>query len=447
MAKKNATRREFLGSSLIAASTLPFAVPAIVSARSPNEQIRLAGVGVGGKGWVDITSAARHGDVVAFCDVDTEGKKRRGGFGAAAEKWTAAKRFTDWRKMIESEHKRLDGVTVSTPDHMHAPVTMMALKHGLAVYTQKPLTRTIHEARALTKTAAAANVSTQMGNQHHSGRGYRTLVRWIQGGLIGKVKEAHAWSNRPIWPQGHDRPSGRDPVPEKLNWDLWLGVAADRPYKQQVYHPFNWRGWYDFGAGALGDMGCHIIDPVVWTLELGAPLSVSYRGPTPKEEMFPESEVLKFQFAGTRHTSEALTMTWYDGGKLPSRKGTHLRDTDAIPNQGAMFVGDDATLVCQHGKMPKLYPAEKFATVKLDSAAPLDHYGDWADGIRNGSQPSSSFAYAGPLTETVLLGVVAARTGEGRLDWDADKMRFRNSERANSFVQSEYRKGWEVEGL
>jgi predicted dehydrogenase len=448
MAVAKATRRGFLGTSLLAASSLPFASPAILSARSPNERIRLAAVGVGGKGWVDISSASKHGDVVAYCDVDTSGKLRRGGYGAAAAKWTSARGYVDWRKMIEAKFKNLDGVTVSTPDHMHAPVTMMALKHGLAVYTQKPLTRTIHEARALTQTAAAAKVSTQMGNQHHSGAGYRTLVRWIRGGLIGKVKVAHAWSDRPIWPQGHDRPSGRDPVPEELNWDLWLGVAADRPFKKEIYHPFKWRGWYDFGAGALGDMGCHIIDPVVWALELASPLSVSYQGPTPNAETFPESEVLRYRFPGTQHTAgETLTMTWYDGGNRPSSKGTHLPDDGAIPKQGAMFIGEEATLVCQHGKMPKLYPEAKFATVRLAAEGAVDHYGSWADGIRDGSQPGSNFAYAGPLTETVLLGVVAARIGEGELKWDANEMRFTNSDRANRFVGCEYRKGWEIEGL
>jgi len=439
-------RRTFV-KSVAAGVPAAFAAPAILSARSPNETVRLAGVGVGGKGWVDITAAAKHGMVLAFCDVDT-GKNRRGGYGAAAEKWTAAEGYTDWRKLIEKEHRRLDGITVSTPDHMHAPITMTALQHGLAVYTQKPLTRTVHEARALTTAAKKAGVATQMGNQHHSGAGYRTLVNWVQGGHIGKVKQAHAWSNRPIWPQGIDRPSGSDPVPDGLSWDAWLGVAQSRPFKKEVYHPFKWRGWYDFGAGALGDMGCHIIDPVVWSLDLGAPTSVSYQGPTPKLESFPKHEVLRYEFARTKYTADAgVSMTWWDGGKLPGTAGSHLGKSDSIPAQGAMLIGETGTIVCGHGKLPQLYTSDGRVTEGLPRVEGLDHYGVWASAIKGGGQANSSFAYSGPLTETVLLGVVASRVGGEDLRWDAANLRFTNSDAANQFVREEYRKGWQVEGL
>ncbi len=441
------TRREFLKASS-AGLALPLAAPAILSAKSPNETVRVAGIGVGGKGWVDIGGAARHADVVAYCDVDTGKRGRRGGYGAAAEKWTKARGYQDFRKLIDKERKNLDGITVSTPDHMHAPVTMMALQHGLAVYTQKPLTRTVFEARALTKAAAKAGVSTQMGNQHHSGGGYRSLVRIVQDGLLGKIKAAHTWSDRPIWPQGKDRPSGSDPVPKSLNWDLWLGVADERPYKADIYHPFKWRGWFDFGAGALGDMGCHIIDPVVWSLKLGPPSSVSYDGPQPRTEMFPQSEVLQFRFPGTKFTAgDNFEMTWWDGGKVPPVNGSHVGSADSLPKQGVMLIGEEGTLVCQHGKTPKLYPLEKFADSDVPAVDGLDHYGVWVEGIRGGKSPNSSFDYAGPLTETVLLGVIASRVGAGRLDWDARRMRFTNSDTANQFIRDEYRSGWNVEGL
>jgi len=440
------TRRSFLKSTAAGASVV-FGAPAILSAKAPNETVRVAGIGVGGKGWTDINGAVRHGEVIAYCDVDT-GKNRRGGYRAAAEKWPQATGYTDFRKLIEKEHKRLDAVTVSTPDHMHAPITMTAMQHGLAVYTQKPLTRTVFEARALTDAAKKYGVSTQMGNQHHSGRGYRTLVKIIQSGAIGRIKEAHTWSNRPIWPQGIDRPKGSDPVPKDLAWDLWLGVAAQRPYKAGVYHPFKWRGWYDFGAGALGDMGCHIIDPVVWALELEAAKSVAYEGPQPNDETFPKHEVLTYKFPGTKFTAgDELTMKWYDGGKRPTSAGTHLPDDGAIPSQGSMFVGAEGTLICSHGGMPKLYPQEKFADADLPTAGGLDHYGDWIEGIRSDHAPGSNFAYAGPMTETVLLGVVASRVGEGELQWDAKNLRFTNSEAANAFVKEQYRDGWEVQGL
>ena len=446
-----ATRRSFLKISAAGAS-LVFGAPAILSAQSsngtsPNEKVRVAGIGVGGKGWTDINGAAKFADVVAYCDIDT-GKNRRGGYGAAAEKWSQAKGYTDFRKLIEKEHKNLDAVTISTPDHMHAPATMLAMQHGLAVYTQKPLTRTVHEARALTIAAKKHGVATQMGNQHHSGAGYRTLVKMIQDGTIGKIKTAHTWSNRPIWPQGIDRPAGSDPVPEHVDWDLWLGVAEDRPYKAGVYHPFKWRGWFDFGAGALGDMGCHIIDPVVWALEAGPAKSVAYDGPEPKKETFPKSEVLTYKFPGTKFTDgETFTMQWHDGGKKPTSAGSHVPDDGEIPSQGSMFIGTEGTLICSHGGKPKLYPEERFADVKLPTVGGIDHYGEWIDGIKTGKPAGSNFAYAGPMTETVLLGVVASRVGEGELQWDAENLRFSNSDAATSFVKEEYRSGWEFEGL
>lgn len=440
------TRRDFVKASAACVATT-FAAPAILSARSPNEAIRVAGIGVGGKGWTDINGAAKHANVVAFCDVDTGKSGRRGGFGAAGEQWTKAKGYTDFRKLIEAEHKDLDGITISTPDHMHAPATMMALQHGLAVYTQKPLTRTVFEARTLTEAAAKAKVSTQMGNQHHSGAGYRTLVEMVQSGLLGKIREAHTWSNRPIWPQGIDRPGGSDPVPETLDWNLWQGVAHERAYKKGVYHPFKWRGWFDYGAGALGDMGCHIIDPAVWALDLGPAESVRYYGPEPKDETFPEWEILTYKFAGTRYTTGDIKLMWYDGGKLPKVARSHVPDASRLPKQGIMLIGEKGSIVCSHGKSPVLYPESEFADADLPVVESLDHYGVWVDGIRTGKAPNSSFAYAGPLTETVLLGVIASRVGLGELHWNSEELQFTNSDKANRFVREDYRDGWSFDGL
>ena len=427
------TRRRFLQNT--AAAGLMTGAPAILSAKSPNETVRIAAIGVGGKGWVDVNGAAKHGKIVAFCDVDT-GKNRKGGFGAAAEAWPDAKPFVDFRKMIEREYKNIDGVTVSTPDHMHAPATILAIQHGLGVYTQKPLTRTVFEARAITHAAKEAGVSTQMGNQHHSGSGYRSLVKIIQNGLIGKIKAAHTWSNRPVWPQGIQRPTGSDPIPQTLNWDLWLGVAPKRPFKQEAYHPFHWRGWFDFGAGALGDMGCHIIDPVVWSLELGAPTAITYDGPQPMQETFPKSEHLIFEFPGTKWTAtDSITMHWYDGGRLPGIEGSHVPQAEELPSQGVMFIGEVGTLVCKHGGQPKLYFNSGDTVEGIPKESGLDHYEQWTNGIRTGVSPNSNFTYAGPLTETVLLGVIASRVGNGRLLWDSENLRFKNSETANQFIQ------------
>ena len=421
---------------------------------APNDKPNVAAVGVGGKGWTDITGVARDGaaNVVAFCDVDNGGnrggKKRTGGFAGAAEMWPDAKRYSDWREMLDKEGKRLNGITVSTPDHMHAPVTMTALQMGLATYTQKPLTRTIHEARQLTLAARKAGVVTQMGNQGHSGIGYRTLVELVQGGAIGKVKEAHTWSNRPIWPQGIDRPSGSSPIPQNLNWDLWLGVAPDRPYVADTYAPFKWRGWYDFGAGALGDMGCHIIDPVVWALELPAPTRVWYEGPTPKPETFPEWEIIHYDIPATKYTAgSSLSMKWYDGKKLPPAELAQLPAGENLPDNGVLLVGEKGVLLCPHGGRPRLLPQEKYADFAIPKLDDVDHYLQWTNAIRGQGKTTSHFDYAGPLTETVLLGTIASRFPDQQLEWDSANLKFKNVPKANDYVQQAYRKGWEVAGL
>lgn len=446
---KRSTRRDFLRRASAVAAAAAATCPAILRARSPNGVVRVAGVGAGGKGWSDLNGAAGSAQIVAFCDVETGGN-RKGGFGKAAEKWPDAKRYVDWREMLDKEHKNLDAVTVSTPDHMHAPATMTAIGLGLGAYTQKPLTRTVHEARQLTLAAAEAGVATQMGNQHHNGRTYRTLVKIIQDGVIGKIKEAHAWSNRPIWPQGIDRPSGQDPVPEGLHWDLWLGVAPERPYLTGVYHPFKWRGWYDFGAGALGDMGCHIIDPVVWALALGAPTTVWYEGPEPKPETFPEWERIHYDFPGTEFsTDDSIHVVWHDGNRKPPQELAQMPAGRTLPSNGTLFVGEEGTLVTSHGSssLPALFPAEKFHDYQIPEVERVDHYRQWTDAIRGVAKTTSGFGYAGPLTETVLLGTIASRVPNERLQWNSADLMFTNSTKANEYVHQEYRKGWEVKGL
>ena len=413
-----------------------------------NERPALGAVGVGGKGWADSLGASKHGEIVAFCDVDHLGKERKGGFIEAAKKWPKAKRYTDWREMLEREN--LDGVTVSTPDHMHAPITMTALKLGISPYTQKPLTRTVFEARALTLAAQKAKVATQMGNQNHSGVNYKGLVDLVRAGVLGKITRAYTWSNRPIWPQGHQRPRGISKIPEGFRWDLWLGVAPERPFQNKTYHPFAWRGWYDFGAGALGDMGCHIIDPVVWALELGPAQSVKYEGPTPTKETFPEWERIHYDFNGTKYTSEQnFRMIWYDGKKKPTAEETGLPTKIKIPDNGIILVGEKATLMTKHGSnhLPDLFVDGKKEPYPLPTPRGDDHYRQWVSAIRGEETPSSSFDYSGPMTETVLLGTIACRFPERKLNWDSDQLRFTNSQEANHLIRQAYRKGCEVEGL
>jgi len=464
--QKHQSRREFLktataalGAGVVSQSII---VPPFVRAGS-GDKVRLAAVGAGGKGAGDIRETSKGQIVVALCDVDQNQAAR------SRKQFPNARFYTDWRKMLEKEARNIDGITVSTPDHMHAPVTMTALSMGLATYTQKPLTRTVYEARQLRLAAEEASVATQMGNQGHSGVGYRMVVELIRRGVIGKVKEAHTWSNRPIWPQGRDRPAGSDPVPETLDWDKWLGVAPKRPFKAEwpealgyrgkrrsVYVPFSWRGWYDFGAGALGDMGCHIIDPVYWSLGLTAPSWVEYSGPKPKPEMFPAEETLTYEFPGTKYTSDKIIVKWYDGGRKPPRElaqmgvqesGKNKGKPRELPDNGSLFVGSRGVLMCPHGGGPQLFPKENFTGLDRPRLEGMDHYMIWTNAIKGNGKTNCSFAYAGLLTETVLLGVIASRVPGHSLRWDTKSLRFTNSEKANQFVREDYRAGWEFEGL
>ena len=463
---KRQSRREFLrtaaaalGAGVVSESIF---VPPLVRASS-GDKVRLAAVGAGGKGSGDIRETSKDQIVVALCDVDLRRADQ------SRKQFPDAKFYTDWRKMLDKEAKNIDGVTISTPEHMHAPVTMTALSMGLATYTQKPLTRTVYEARQLRLAAQRAGVATQMGNQGHSGVGYRMVVELIRRGVIGQVKEAHTWSNRPIWPQGRDRPAGSDPVPETLDWDKWLGVAQERPYKEtwpesvtnkrrrrNVYVPFSWRGWYDFGAGALGDMGCHIIDPVYWSLGLTAPNWVEYNGPEPKAEMFPTDETLTYEFSGTKYTSDKIIVKWYDGGRKPPRElaqmgvqesGKNKGQPRELPDNGCLFIGTKGVLMCPHGGGPQLFPKENFRGLDRPRLKGWDHYMIWTNAIKGDVKTNCPFAYAGLLTETVLLGVIASRVPGQRLYWDFKNLRFTNSENANRFVREDYRKGWEVKGL
>jgi len=442
------TRRTFIKQTAATGAAFSFAAPAIIHG-APNEKLNIAGIGVGGKGAGDIAMTSVGQNVVAICDVDERT------LGKAAEKYTGARKYNDWRKLLEQ--KDIDAVTVSTPDHMHAPIAMSAMQLGKHVYVQKPMAHSVFEARQLTLAARKYNVVSQMGNQGHSGSGYRSVVNWIQGGAIGKVREAHAWTNRPIWPQGVDRPAKSSPVPSYLHWDLWLGVAPERPYAGSVepdrkgrgaYHPFNWRGWLDFGVGALGDMGCHIIDPVVWSLELGAPKHIWSEGPAPNGETFPEWGIIHYEFAKTPYTAGGtVQMTWYDGGRKPPRELVPLPDSEETPSNGSLYVGEKGTILCPHGGVPRLLPAEKFADVDLPMAEDDDHYQQWTMACKGQGKATSHFDYSGPLTETVLLGTIAIRHPNQKLAWDSTNLKVTNLEKANRFVHQEYRHGWEVPGL
>jgi predicted dehydrogenase len=457
-------RRRFIYYSAISAAAATISGPLLAKPKfkSPNEKLNLAGIGCTGKGATDIEGAFNAGgNIVALCDVDENSLKK------SAQKYAGAKLYRDYRELIEKQ-KDLDGVIVSTPDHHHYPAAMLAIQADKHVYCQKPLTHTIWEARELGKAARKHKVATQMGNQGHCGEGVRELCEIIWAGTIGDVREVHCWTDRPIWPQGLDRPKGSDQVPANLDWDLWLGPAPVRPFKKDwteeeskgwkraggspVYHPFSWRGWWDFGCGALGDMGCHIMDPSNWALHLGAPTSVEMLeqdGMT--KEMAPRASVIRYEFPErkTPHGKmPALSFFWHDGGKKP-QKPAEL-EAQKLGDNGTLFIGSKGKLICgAYGGEGTLLPESAMKNfTKPAKTIPRvpdnDPYKDWLRAIRGGPAACSNFPdYAAPFTETVLLGNLALRLGK-KLEWDSKHMKVKNMPEADSLIHKGYRQGWKV---
>lgn len=440
---RRTTRRTFV--QTFAAAGVGLSLPARLRAAGPNGRLRVASIGTGGKGWSDVTSVAAspNVDIVALCDVD-EGAEH---LGRAAERFPQARRFTDWRRLLGAD-REIDAVIVSTPDHMHAPIVLAALALGKHVFCQKPLTHTLLEARQVRLAARRAGVITQMGNQIQSDVAYRTAVRLVHDGAIGKVREVHSWQSSPMgWLIEADRPPGEDTPPPTLDWDEWLGVAPVRPYKTRIYHPFNWRAWQDFSNGQLGDFGCHILDPVFMALELTAPKSMRAEAPPINRETWTRSSIVRYEFPGTDRTAgPTLPLTWYDGdGAKPPREALDLPAGFALPGAGSILLGEAGSLVVPHVAMPQLLPAEKFADFKLPEVGGRDHYVSWADACRGEGTTTSAFDYSGPLTEAVLLGTVAIRVPRETLQWDAAELRIANSPAANALLTKSYRRGWEVD--
>jgi len=444
---KNLSRRQFIG-----ASSSAFAFQFVPSrVWGANERINVAGIGVGGKGTADVASAANAGaNIVALCDVDTvRGAK-------SIKSFSNAKVYSDFRVMLEKQ-KDVDAVTISAPDHIHAVAAMAAMDLGKHVYCQKPLTHSIHEARILTEAAAQNKLITQMGNQAHSGEPIRRAVELVRAGIIGKVTEVHVWTNRPIWPQGLAARPPKEKIPEGLDWDLWLGPAPKVPYTSK-YVPFKWRGWWDYGTGALGDMACHIMDMPYWALDLKYPLSVEAEQGGNSEVSGPNWSVIKYQFPA-RGPNPPVTMTWYDGRRdgqanMPPKdvaNGQDLRGYESVlvGDKGAMvfsrrstkwkIIGRDADEVRQ---IEESTP-QSVSRVEQDGISTQDaNHVEWVDGIKGGTTPLSNFAHAGPFTETVLLGNLAVRTGQ-KIDWDGPAMKPSVKE-AEKYVRRKYRKGWSL---
>jgi predicted dehydrogenase len=436
-------RRSFLTATTAGLGLTLFGCAATRRPRFVTGRLRYAAIGTGGRGRADLQRIASHPevDVVALCDVDSAM------FEGTDELAPEAARYADWRELFAVEGANLDGISVSTPDHMHAAICAPALAAGLHVYCQKPLTRTVEEARALARFARRSRSITQMGIQNHTNANLTAAHALFQLDLIGKIHEVHVWTDRPAgwWPQGVERPEGEDTIPETLDWNLWLGVAPERPYKAEVYHPFAWRGREDFGTGAQGDMGCHLMDPAVWFLELGAPLRLRSDGPPPNGETYPLWSRVHYEFPPNRLTTRGpLHLTWHDGGKKPpvdlcERLGT---DRDSLPGNGCLFVGTDGAMLANPYGPQQLFPAERFEHVEIPTAEGLDHWHQWVDACRGVGEVSAPFSYAAHLTEVALLGNAALRFPHETLEWDARRMRFRGRPEADVHLSGAPREGW-----
>ena len=486
------TRRDFIKSTSLFAGAAAISAPYFLRAAGANERINIACIGVGGKGASDSSNAlAVGGNIVALCDIDSntlEGKNKSLKDQAARENRTYdAKLYRDWRKMFSEMGKSIDAVTVSTPDHVHGLAAITAMKLGKHVYCQKPLTQTVWEAREMRRLAAEKKVATQMGNQGSAGAGLRRAVEVIQAGVIGGPRELHVWSNRPIWPQGLDRPKGEDPVPANVDWDLWLGPAPFRPFKKGVYHDFAWRGWYDFGTGALGDMACHTVNMPFRALKLGYPTAVELEVASRiYPETFPLTSRIRFDFP-EREGLPPCKFWWYDGnpnskhnmfnqGQTKGPSGdfvTPLRPSADLTSEIVAQRGDLPTSGCLViGEKGKLFAGDdygaRFQVILKDEKEYTagDKHGacvavpqtiarasnsdtdmamkeEWFAAMKGGPAAYSNFDIAAYLTEIILLGCVALRTGIGRkLEWDGPNMSATNEPAAAQFVKRQNRTGW-----
>ncbi len=440
------TRRTFLKQA-VAASAIPLILPRASFAGAPNSRLQHASIGVNGMGGSDLGEFVSSGkvDIVALCDIDENSLK------AAAESFPKARLYRDWREMLDVEEKHIDSVNIAIPDHMHAPAAMTAIRAGKHVYCQKPLTHEVYEARKLARAARKKGVVTQMGIQIHSHPFYRTAVHWLQQGAIGKVSEWHSWCAATYSVPGGKRPEGADPVPPHVAWDLWLGAAPERPFKEGVYHPFEWRRWRNFGTGAVGDFGCHIFDPVFTALGIGGPLTVSGTSEGSSDEVWPLWSAVNYEFPGTPLTaSKTIKATWGDGGKQPSTAlSSHLPAGYELPKSGSMLIGEEGTLIIPHVGKPELYPVEKFKNYPDPNfeAQPVNHYHSFVDAALGKGQTTAGFDFAGPLTEAVLLGNIATRFPGQTLEWNAGRLRFSNNRDADDFLRRTYRDGWETRGI
>lgn len=435
------SRRKFIGTAaagFAGVTLVPSNVIAGLGHKAPSDKLNIAGIGVGGMGYTNLLHMETE-NIVALCDVDSEYAGRN-----SFRRWYRARQYKDYRVMLE-EQKDIDAVMIATPDHSHALPALIAMRQGIHVYLQKPLTHSVYESRIMTETAQRYGVATQMGNQGNSADGIRQICEWIWAGTIGEVTHVDTWTNRPIWPQGLTRPEKGKRVPKELDWDLFIGPAQFREYNP-VYHPWNWRGWWDFGTGALGDMGCHIIDPVFKALNLQYPSSVEASSTPFNNDSAPNAEVIRYEFPRRDNLPKVampeVTVSWYDGGFMPPRPD-ELKDGEQMGDDGGgcIFYGTRGKIMCgTYGANPTLLPTSEMAHFeppvmsirRISNAMEGGHEQDWIRACKENKETrveaSSNFAYAGPLNEMVVMGVLAVRLQslERKLQWDGPNMRFKN---------------------
>lgn len=437
----NISRRKFIGTTsagLAGISILPSNVIAGLGHKPPSDKLNIAGIGVGGKGYTNLRYMETE-NIVALCDVDWDYAGKN-----SFKRWPLAKKYKDYRVMFDKQ-KDIDAVMIATPDHSHALPAVLAMREGKHAFVQKPLTHSVYESRVLRETANHYGVATQMGNQGNSGEGIRQICEWIWDGTIGEVTHVDAWTNRPIWPQGLERPEKSKRVPKNLDWDLFIGTAKWREYNP-IYHPWNWRGWWDFGTGALGDMACHILDPVFKALLLEYPLSVQASSTPVNTESAPNAEMVKYEFPRRDNLPKVampeVTVNWYDGGLMPPRPD-ELTDGEQMGDKsgGCIFYGTKGKIMCgTYAKNPTLLPTSKMKDFveprksirRISEAMNGGHEQDWIRACKENKdtrlEASSNFNYAGPLNEMVVMGVLAVRLQslQRKLLWDGPNMRFTN---------------------
>ena len=447
MDNKKISRRDFVraAGTVAAFTVVPSHVLGGARRVAPSEKLNIAGIGIGGRGGGDLAAVSSE-NIVALCDADWA----RG--GGAFRRWPKAAKYKDFRKMLDKEGKNIDAVVVATPDHNHAPASITAMKMGKHVYCEKPLTHSVYESRMMAKVAREQGVATQMGNQGQASEGTRLMSETIWDGAIGQVREVHVWTDRPnrglsgvYWPQGVDRPTDTPPVPDTLDWDIWLGPAPERPY-HPAYVPFKWRGWWDFGTGALGDIGCHSIDPIWRALKLVAPTSVEATSTLVNNETYPLGSMVTYHFPA-RGDMAPVKLTWYDGGLRPARP-EGMPEGERLGEGGTLFIGDKG-IMSGYRIIPESKRKEYGIPPKVLDRSP-GHHQEWIDACKGGKPAGSNFDHAGPLAETVLLGNIALRP-ELRdkltrvpLLWDSKNLKITNVPEANQFLQREYRKGWSL---